>query len=136
MKPVTSEWLVLAKKDVASCQKMRGDDFLTNIVSFHAQQAVEKSFKAVIEEFEIGFIRTHDLFKLYETIKDRLEFDIDVEMVKKLNEVYTSARYPGEFGLLPSGDPELEDSEAFYEFARDTFEKVSAMLSKHDNMYA
>ena len=129
MKPVTSEWLMLAEKDLASCRKLRGDDFLTNIVSFHAQQAVEKGFKAIIEEFEIGFIRTHDLLRLHETIKDYLEFDIDVEMIKRLNEVYTSARYPGEFGLLPDGDPELEEAEAFYEFADATLEKISAMLA-------
>lgn len=58
MKPVTHEWLIFAQKDLAGCERMRGDDFLTTIVSFHAQQAVEKSFKAIIEEFELGFIRT------------------------------------------------------------------------------
>ncbi len=130
MKPITREWLIFAKKDLASCEKMRGDDFLTNIVSFHAQQAVEKSFKAIIEEFEIGFIRTHDLIKLYETVKNHLKFDIDLEMVKILNELYISARYPGEFGLLPDGEPGIENAELFYEFARDTFDKVKDMLEQ------
>jgi len=68
------------------------------------------------------------LLKLYETVKNYLEFDVDVEMVKKLNELYISTRYPGEFGLLPAGDPTLEDARVFYEFARDTFEKVNDML--------
>ena len=129
MKPVTNEWLTLAKKDLASCQKMLGDDFLTNIVSFHAQQAVEKSFKALVEEFEIGFVRTHDLLKLYQTVESYVMGAIDTEMLTKLNEVYISARYPGEFGLLPNGEPTIKDAEQFYEFATDTFEVVTAALS-------
>ncbi len=130
MKPITGEWLTFAQKDLVSCEKMRDDDFLTNIVSFHAQQAVEKSFKAVIEEFELGFIRTHDLVKLYETVKIHLKFGIDLEMIKKLNELYISVRYPGEFGLLPYGDPTIEDATGFYDFAKDTFKKVQDMLEQ------
>ena len=130
MKPITCEWLTFAQKDLASCEKMRDDDFLTNVVSFHAQQAIEKSFKAVIEEFELGFIRTHDLIKLYETVKNHLKFDIDLEMVKKLNELYISVRYPGEFGLLPYGDPTIEDATVFYDFAKGTFEQIQATLEQ------
>ncbi len=130
MKLITREWLTFARKDLASCQKMLGDDFLTNIVSFHAQQAVEKSFKAVIEEFEVGFIKTHDLIKLHEHVKKYLKFEPDIKMLKTLNELYISTRYPGELGLLPHGEPSIEDARAFYEFANDTFDKVSAMLAQ------
>ncbi len=105
MKPITREWLTFARKDLEACLKMLDDDFLTNITSFHAQQAVEKSFKAVVEEFELGFQRTHDLIRLYGTVKSHLDFDVDLEMMKKLNELYVSVRYPGDFGLLPYGDP-------------------------------
>ncbi len=128
MKSITSEWLTFAQKDLASCQKMHGDDFLTNVVSFHAQQAVEKSFKAIIEEFELGFIRTHDLIRLHETVKQRLNFNVDLEMIKKLNELYISARYPGEFGLLPSGDPTIKEADSFYKFAKDVVEQVQKLM--------
>ena len=124
MKPITHEWLTFAKKDLASCEKMQDDDFLTGSVSFHAQQVIEKSFKALIEEFELGFIRTHDLIRLYEIVKNHLKFDIDLEILKKLNELYISARYPGEFGLLPNGDPTIQDAKVFYEFAKDVFEQI------------
>ncbi len=133
MKPVTNEWLTLANMDLASCRKMRDDNFLTSIVSFHAQQAVEKSFKAIIEEFEIGFIRTHDLLKLHQAVKNYLESAIDVEMLTELNELYISTRYPGEFGLLPNGKPAIEDAERFYEFALDIFTTVQVMLSHRDD---
>jgi HEPN domain-containing protein len=109
---------------------MRGDDFLTNIVSFHAQQAVEKSIKAIIEEFELGFIRTHDLIKLYGIVQSYLQFEVDLEMVQKLNELYTGARYPGEFGLLPHGEPTVDDADAFYQFAKGVFEQTEMMLTQ------
>jgi HEPN domain-containing protein len=121
---------LLPKKIWQAARKCTGDSFLTNIVSFHAQQAVEKSFKAVIEEFELGFIRTHDLIKLYEIVKNHLKFDVDLEMVKKLNELYVSVRYPGEFGLLPYGDPTIDDATGFYDFAKGVFEKVQDMLEQ------
>jgi HEPN domain-containing protein len=131
MKPITHEWLTFAQKDLAGCARMLGDGFLTSIVSFHAQQAVEKSFKAVIEEFELGFIRTHDLVKLYGIVQSHLQFEIDLEMVKKLNELYTGARYPGEFGLLPHGEPTVDNADAFYQFAKAVFEQTSMMLTKN-----
>jgi HEPN domain-containing protein len=133
MKPVTHEWLIFAQKDLVGCERMRGDDFLTTIVSFHAQQAVEKSFKAIIEEFELGFIRTHDLIKLYGIVQSYLQFEVDLEMVKKLNELYTGARYPGEFGLLPDGEPTVDDADTFYQFAKGVFEQTEMMLAQSED---
>ncbi|RMI05030.1 MAG: HEPN domain-containing protein, partial [Calditrichaeota bacterium] len=98
MKLITREWLIFAQKDVASCERLLGDEFLTNVVAFHAQQAVEKCLKALVEEFEVGFIKTHDLIKLYGSVASYLDFELDLDMLKKLNEVYVDARYPGEFG--------------------------------------
>ena len=130
MKQITREWLTFARKDIASCKRLLGDDFLTSVVAFHAQQAVEKSFKAIIEEFEIGFIRTHDLTRLYTIVKGHLGFDLDVEMIKRLNEVYIGARYPGELGLLPHGEPTVEEAGGFYEFARGVLEEVKLGLEQ------
>lgn len=128
MKPITREWLTLAQKDLAGCQKLLGDDFLTNIVCFHAQQAVEKSLKAIVEEFEIGFVKTHNLVHLFERIKEVVQFELDEDTLKALNEVYISVRYPGEFGLLPHGEPTVEDARLFYQFAQTVFNAVTFKL--------
>ena len=133
MKRIAHEWLTFARKDVAICTRLLGDDFLTSAVAFHAQQAVEKSFKAIIEEFELGFIRTHDLIRLYTTVKGYLGFELDVEMIKRLNEVYIEARYPGELGLLPHGEPTMEEANGFYEFARGVLEGVDLGLKQREN---
>jgi HEPN domain-containing protein len=50
MKISTQQWLDYAKADLINCERILDDEFLTAIVAFHSQQAVEKCFKALIEE--------------------------------------------------------------------------------------
>ena len=49
MKASTRQWLEFAQTDLRSCENNLHDEFVTNVVAFHAQQAVEKAFKALIE---------------------------------------------------------------------------------------
>jgi HEPN domain-containing protein len=42
----TKEWLYFAYSDILTCERILYDEMLSNIVAFHAQQAIEKSFKA------------------------------------------------------------------------------------------
>ena len=58
MKKTTIDWLKSAEKDLSTIDKIIEDDNLTPISAFHAQQAIEKSFKAIVEEFDLSFIRT------------------------------------------------------------------------------
>jgi HEPN domain-containing protein len=51
MKKVTEEWLKAAKDDLNVIEKIIDYDYLSNIISFHSQQVIEKVFKAVISEF-------------------------------------------------------------------------------------
>jgi HEPN domain-containing protein len=54
--------LRLADRDVKAFEVLSGDpDVHPSVAGFHAQQAVEKSFKAVLFTHEIEFGRTHDL---------------------------------------------------------------------------
>jgi HEPN domain-containing protein len=59
MKLITEEWLGKAKEDLD--REIISKEHLTNMVAFHSQQAVEKILKGIIEEFEIGFVKTHNL---------------------------------------------------------------------------
>jgi len=52
MKEITQAWLDAALDDLRAIERMDGDVALTNIVAFHAQQSVEKAFKALVEESE------------------------------------------------------------------------------------
>ena len=59
MKKIVREWLDKAKEDLETAREIRDKEFLTNITSFHAQQTIEKCFKAIIEAYEIDFIKEH-----------------------------------------------------------------------------
>src|SRR5664280_2965155 len=102
MKPSTIRWLEFAQTDLRSCENNFNDEFVTNVVAFHAQQAVEKAFKALIEEKGIRMSRIHNLTRLYALTESFLVSTIDETELEMLDNVYTSSRYPGDMGLLLS----------------------------------
>ena len=129
MKTITREWLDRAKDDLDTIEKILDEAHLTNVVAFHAQQAVEKSFKAVIEEFQFGFVKTHKLEFLLGIVRKQLPFVIDLPLIKRLDEVYIEARYPSDLGLLPYGKPTRENAGTLYEFAEEIYDKIIAFLT-------
>lgn len=117
MKAITREWLARAAEDLAAAEALLARPDLTNVVAFHAQQAVEKALKGAIEELEIGLVRTHSLIRLYALVRPYYAVIADPDMLDRLEAVYIEARYPGERGLLPEGKPSLDEAAAFYAFA-------------------
>ena len=109
------EWLKAALLDLKNIEKIIDDAYLTPIAAFHAQQAIEKSLKAIIEYEKIEISKTHNLKRLYKKIEHIIE--LDKNRLDFINELYIDSRYPGDMGLLPYGKPTLEDAREFYEFA-------------------
>ena len=87
------------------------------MVAFHAQQAIEKSLKAIIDEFDLGFVKIHQIERLLEIVKEHVEANIDHKIVQMLDSLYIESRYPVDIGLLPDGKPTEEDADKFFEFA-------------------
>ncbi len=129
MKAITKQWLEYAKADIKSCKNNIKDEFLTNIVAFHCQQTIEKCFKAIIEENDIDIKRIHSLFKLYKIIKDKINFNVNIDKLEQIDKVYTTSRYPDDLGLLPEGKPEIEEAEEMYEFAKRIYDNTIKMLN-------
>jgi len=121
------EWLKAALDDLDSIGYIIEVEHLTNIVAFHAQQAIEKSFKALFEYSKIAFIKTHNLERLYKELENIIE--VDYEQLELINELYIDSRYPGDIGLLPHGKPTTNDAKQFYGFAKDVFNKVCDILN-------
>ena len=69
MKKTTNDWFVSAESDLLLIQEIAVVENLTHLSAFHAQQVIEKSFKAIIEEYDLGFIKTHSLETLYSSVK-------------------------------------------------------------------
>ena len=128
MKAITLEWLERARDDLNSAEILLTRPDLTNIVAFHAQQAVEKSLKAALEQSAIAPAKTHSLTRLFGLVEPYLLFGMDQDMLDRLDAVYIEARYPGEMGLLPYGKPSQEEANGFYNFARQFYRQVRSAL--------
>ena len=64
MKQITKDWLTSAEDDLLAAKTLAKDERLTSLASFHCQQCLEKSFKALIEEQDKPSIKSHDLLRL------------------------------------------------------------------------
>ncbi len=58
------EWLKAGYADIRSLAYIIDDEFLTHIVAFHSQQAIEKTLKAILEYEEQRVPRVHKLENL------------------------------------------------------------------------
>lgn len=117
MKTVAKDWLKSAESDLAIIKLIIHDESLTHQVAFHAQQAIEKSLKAIIEEYELGFIKTHSVRTLIGIVNTKLSIDADMDLILMLDQLYIDARYPGEIGLLPFGKPSIANAIKLQDFA-------------------
>ena len=61
---IAAQWLNHAKSDFKMAKIASGQEGLLEQICFHAQQAVEKSMKAVLVFHQIDFPFTHDLEQL------------------------------------------------------------------------
>jgi HEPN domain-containing protein len=123
----TKEWLKASEDDLLTIEEIINNPHLTHIVAFHAQQCVEKSMKAIIEENEIDIPKIHKLIKLYDKVSFSLD-GLDEELMSVLDGLYIESRYPGDMGLLPYGKPSVDDAKEFYSFAKSVFSKTCDVL--------
>jgi len=128
MKSVTADWLRSAKADLETIDAIIGNPNLTAVIAFHAQQCVEKCLKALVEEYGIETPKTHNLLTLKACLERKHPIDLDEDALSLLNKLYIDSRYPGEYGLLPAGEPTSTDAQEFARFANETMEKVMKML--------
>ena len=120
------EWLKAAYSDLRSIEHILSDSFLTHVVAFHSQQAIEKSFKAIMEDASIAVPKVHKLETLVNKINVKLEFNSEILAILDL--LYIESRYPGDMGLLPHGKPALKDAEEFYKVAQSIFDQACQLL--------
>lgn len=130
MKQAVSAWLQASEEDLFVVEALLKSRLATGAASFHAQQCVEKSLKAVLEEYTKRVPKIHDLDKLFFEVKDYVDIEYDDLIVNKLNTLYIESRYPGAFGFLPDGKPSLEDVDKFYHFAKSIYDTIKNHLSR------
>jgi HEPN domain-containing protein len=128
MKEIAEHWLNAAQDDLRVMARIVTDESLTHMVAFHAQQCIEKSLKAIMEQYELGHIRIHNLARLLEIVRPRMALNTEAVLIEKLDKLYIDARYPAELGLLPNGKPTLVDARQFYDLAQEIHTAVRTHL--------
>ena len=90
MKPIAEEWLDRAREDLDVALEIISREHLTNMVAFRSQQAVEKTLKGIIEEFEIGFAKIHNLERLLSMARKQMSLDVDINLIKVTKQSHAS----------------------------------------------
>ena len=129
MRRISRDWLLSAEMDLRSIERMLDEEFLAPVACFHAQQCVEKSLKAILEEKGVRPPKTHDVLRLYGLVSETVGLELDLRTLQVLNDLYVDARYPGELGLLPHGRPSPEDARQFYEFAAKVYRRAWELVT-------
>lgn len=99
------------------------------MVAFHAQQCIEKSYKAIILKFTGEIPRVHSLISLKGTVRNFLKLDVDIETIKMLNEIYIDSRYPSEIGMEGVNIPSIQTAQLFYQETRKIYQSIVAKLA-------
>ena len=94
-KSIAEMLLNSARQDAAACGLLATSTGIGDaVVGFHAQQAIEKSLKAVLSRHNIEFRRTHDLLTLLDLLQDNgLPLPPGADWVDELNPYAVEARY-------------------------------------------
>ncbi|MGH7966029.1 MAG: HEPN domain-containing protein [Candidatus Binatia bacterium] len=97
MRPITREWIEKAEEDYRVARRERdAQPPVYTAVCFHAQQCAEKYLKAVLQEQEHPFYRTHDLEALMKLCLSVIpELENYRERLQWLTVFAVEARYPG-----------------------------------------
>ena len=103
MKPLTHEWVEKAEGDfqVAAQIMRRRKQRVYDAACFHAQQTVEKYFKARLCEAGVAFPKTHDLAVLLKLLLP-LEplWSVFLPQTQLLEDYAVDFRYPGDTATL------------------------------------
>ncbi len=89
-----ADWLRLARADLALA-RLTTPPQLLELLCFHAQQACEKSLKAVLVHFGTAVIKTHNLQTILDLIAAHATPPAEVAACSELTDYAVTTRYPG-----------------------------------------
>ena len=123
---LVKSWLKKAERDFKVAQReLSSDEPFSDIVCFHAQQAVEKYLKAYLTGLDIYFEKTHNIEDLVLLIAQKDETILDLKDIgTELTPYAIETRYP-EFE-----EPALDDATDAVEIAEKFRDFIINRLSK------
>ncbi len=121
-----TEWLLDAQGDIALATVKKTRTMRYAHLCFHAQQAAEKSLKAVYLVVGMDIPRTHDLAFLMDKLPVRLVPPPSILMLPLLNKYAVQCRYPGQEIVVTRRDwlAAVELAKETHRWAKSTVAKV------------
>jgi len=101
---IINSWISKAKADLSLAKVGIFEDVTYDELSFHAQQAVEKSVKAVLYLFNIDFPRTHNIGSLVELLPPNIPIPDFLKNSVGLSAYAFTVRYPGDYDSVAEED--------------------------------
>lgn len=125
---LAGEWLAKAGADLLVCEQLLGQGAVfLETVSFHAQQAAEKSLKALLVARQVEFPKTHDIERLLELVElGDGPLAAALGEAAELTPFGVEYRYPGEYPPVSA-----ESARACVAVARSVHDRVSSHVSRH-----
>ncbi len=130
MNKSVKSWLEFAHRDLIAAEELLKNDYLTNISLFHSQQCIEKSLKALLEFFKIFPPKVHSINKLFSLLPEEIRSKIPLteEEINLIDDIYIDTRYPGNFGLLPSGFPSQKQATKVLNISKKVFFTINEIV--------
>lgn len=124
-----ADWIRRAKSDLALARLPIAGDLVLEDLCFHAQQAAEKSIKAILTAERISFPKTHNLYALFDLLPEGTQLPPENARVARLTEYAVSTRYPGAEEPLTEEERHeaLHLAESVLEWAEDILDQAGAL---------
>ena len=123
---VLRRWLRYAGDDLRTAEALLEPGSVPRISCFHAQQAAEKSIKAIFVFLQVDFPFTHDLNRLRDSLPEGWTIKEDFPNLAELSKWAVEPRYPGD--VIEASH---QDAEASVEQARNVYETTLEDLKRH-----
>ncbi len=123
---VLRRWLRYAKDDLRTAEILLEQDSVPRNSCFHAQQAAEKSIKAIFVFLQVDFPFTHDLNRLRDSLPEDWTVKEDFPDLAELSKWAVEFRYPGDVV-----DASGQDAEQAVKQARDVHQTILEDLKRH-----
>jgi HEPN domain-containing protein/predicted nucleotidyltransferase len=123
MKNAMQEWLKQAEEELDTARYLFQGCYFKSCC-YHAQQAIEKTMKALLFKKGWDLEKTHSMRRLIEIGRDyNIKTNMTDDDVVFVDNIYRG-RYPIETGLLPLGEPTSDDAERAVKIAERVVKKA------------
>src|SRR5450759_2396656 len=124
---LAGDWLAKAATDLLVCERLSSQGaWFSEAIAFHAQQAAEKSLKALLVARQVEFPKTHDIERLVELVAlGDAALAETLADAAELTPFGVEYRYPGEYAPVTA-----EAANACVSLARKVHDEISKRLSE------